>query len=149
MSDHEDIVRDFLDGNNVEGVRSARAALDALIAERDEWRDIAPDEIGTPGLFKMYVQAVEDAKDAAEAKLELRIEDDAVYRVYDEQVARAEAAEADRDVYRHERYKAVAEVARLREALEWIVNPPIVHDYAYEDLNAIQDVARAALGEDA
>ena len=36
MTAHADIVREFLDGNNVEGVRSARAALDALVAERDE-----------------------------------------------------------------------------------------------------------------
>jgi len=38
MTDHADIVREFLDGNNVEGVRSARAALDALVVERDEAR---------------------------------------------------------------------------------------------------------------
>jgi len=75
MTDHADIVRE---GKPLcwSPERQAYFSIDVVLtraeaaeAERDEWRDIAPDEIGTPGLFKMYVQAVEDAKDAAEAEV--------------------------------------------------------------------------------
>ena len=74
MSDHADIVREFLDGNNVEGVRSARAALDALVAERDEARVIAKRMSRTPaGEFDALLSRAE----AAEAELD-RIADTAL-----------------------------------------------------------------------
>jgi len=89
----------------------AYRALDALVAERDKAR--RDYEAQREYADEQYRKAL-----AAEAKLELRIEDDAVYRVYDEQVARAEAAEAERDAWKVEALHHNAEEIRLREALQ-------------------------------
>jgi len=122
MTDHADIVREFLDGNNVEGVRSARAALDALVVERDEAR-------------AAYQREVEAFRALGGSNLM-------------QAIARAEAAEAERHELKnklavqqnwqtlYEREKA--EVARMKAMVVELCT----------DERGVCSI-RAALGEDA
>ena len=121
MTDHADIVREFLDGNNVEGVRSARAALDALVVERDEAR-------------AAYQREVEAFRALGGSNLM-------------QAIARAEAAEAERDTANADWHRmrdlhadALTEVKRLKEAMDLAMHD---HGNAYEILGA------ALAGDDA
>ena len=113
MSDNADKLRTYMTWVPFPYTDEAVAALDALVVERDEAR--RDYEAQREYADEQYRKAL-----AAEAKLELRIEDDAVYRVYDEQVARAEAAEKERDeALERVKYMSDGGEAYRAEARKW------------------------------
>jgi len=128
VSDHAAIVREVLtgvDGHALIGCQAALAALDALVAERDEWEVAAKKISGARNRWKKRAEAAEAAARRVPA--------------LDAEIDRLGAYCRTQD----------AEVARLREALgviadyyEAVYAPG---DQAYQA--AI--VARAALGDDA
>jgi len=121
-------VRGSLSSFQAHRVEAALTLLVATAKEAEEWRDIAPPELGTPGLFRMHVDCLEEAhgeavEDAERAERELqkaRLRVDALIedRSGQEWRKRAEAAEADNRAMQQEADEMEARVAALTEAVE-------------------------------
>jgi len=75
--------------------------------------------------------AEREQRESLEARLETRLDEDSVYRVYDEQVARAEAAEA--------------RVVELKGALREIIEEFRSGSGGYNDVDPVVVIARTAL----
>jgi len=90
-------VRGSLSSFQAHRVEAALTLLVATAKEADEWKDIAPPELGTPGLFRMHVDCLEEA--------------------HGEAVEDAEAAEADNRAMQQEADEMEARVAELEGAL--------------------------------
>jgi len=84
-------VRGSLSSFQAHRVEAALTLLVATAKEAEEWRDIAPPELGTPGLFRMHVEILEEA--------------------HGEAVEDAEAAEADNRAMQQEADELEAELA--------------------------------------
>jgi len=90
-------VRGSLSSFQAHRVEAALTLLVATAKEAEEWRDIAPPELGTPGLFRMHVDCLEEA--------------------HGEAVEDAEAAEADNRAMQQEADEMEARVAAQEAAL--------------------------------
>ena len=102
---------------------------DALVAERDKL-------MGERERNRTELVRVDELRRAAEKERDEAVE------MSRQMVAAYELAGEETDA-------AEAEVARLREALQAIVQMQGARDYAYVEVENMVDIARAALGEDA
>ena len=140
MRDNAHIVREALRTAAMieETYRDALAALDRILAERDEARQANAEKRELLTKTALRISQLEDERDEA---LKWRHMHDAAAKDWREEVERGEAAEAEVARLNHENGALEAELRSLREAMATIVRD-------YDDSGEVQ-IARAALGEDA